>query len=172
MKPAAAAAAAVAAFGLVAIVGAEMKRAARKKVIVSDLGELHELVRPKVTRLLELMRAEGFDPIVWETYRAPERAAELATTGKGKARSMHVHRLAADIIDRKLYWSAPPAFWESLHRNALAVGLYRVNKKDPKTGAVYIDPPHVQGLPGNYDAKVWAMQPAAREAFIREQLAA
>ncbi len=40
----------------------------------------------------------GFDVVMGETYRTPEQAARNAATGAGIAHSLHVSRLAVDLL--------------------------------------------------------------------------
>lgn len=69
------------------------------------------------------MRERGFDPVLFEGYRSPERAARLAGVGTGIASSMHSYGLAVDIIDRKLAYNAPRAFWDAVGAEGEAAGL-------------------------------------------------
>lgn len=154
---------------LVMIGGAMKKR--REQPIVSSLDELLPPFRAKLEQLLILMRGDGHDPMVHETYRAPARALELAERGTGKERSQHTLRAAADILDRARYWKAAPQFWDDLHRHALQLGLGRVKKRDVNGNLVW-DLPHVQALPGAYDAQMHALAPADREQFLLQRYAA
>jgi hypothetical protein len=129
--------------------------------IVNDLGVLSPVFREKLELLLGRMAADGFDHLVWETYRSPERALELEQRGTGVRLSQHTLGLAADIIDRRRYWNASPAFVAALHRHALELGLGRVDG----------DAWHVQALPPKFDAKMRAMVPAQRDAFLRAEYA-
>lgn len=131
-----------------------------------NLDKLVPSFRTRVDQLLGLMRAAGYDPLVWETYRPPERAAKLAAEGTGVLHSQHELGLAVDIVDRGLRWNAPPAFWDALHKYALELGLGRIKRRQPN-GALAWDQPHVQALPGRYDTKLRALNAAARETYLR-----
>jgi hypothetical protein len=109
--------------------------------VIRDLDLLAPAFRAKVLDLVARMIASGWDPIVHETWRSPERAAMLAASGRGIAKSMHCYSLAVDIISASKRWSAPFAFWRDLRDHAEALGLV--------SGARFSrrDLPHVQGVP-------------------------
>lgn len=92
----------------------------------------------KLELLFQRMRARGFDPVLWEGYRSPARAAALAKKGTGIADSLHSYGAAADIVDRKLLWDATPAFWSALGQEAQKLGL--------TWGGTFGDKPHVQAV--------------------------
>jgi hypothetical protein len=122
--------------------------------------------RRKVEELLRLMEDEGLRPVVWETYRSPERVKETVSRGTGTLESIHPLGLAVDILEREKRWNAPAAFWESLHRNALKLGLTRVKKKQAN-GKVAWDLPHVQAIPWSLTKQYQAAKTiAAREAML------
>lgn len=124
--------------------------------MVRSTQELLPAFRDKIAELIELMHQDGFDALVFETWRSPERIAELVQKGTGAADSLHGYRAAADVIDAHLMWDAKPAFWQALHRHALALGLGRVRRKE-SDGVVRWDLPHVQALPGQFDGQVRAL---------------
>lgn len=155
---------ALGAFALAAIAVVTRGRAptdprATQSPVINSLDLLSYPFKQKVLELLELMRLDGFDAYVFETWRSPARALELEQRGTGIAKSQHTLGLAADIIDRKKYWKATPAFWAALNRHALKLGLGRVEG----------DPPHVQALPPSFDAQLRAMGPAAQAAFLAKR---
>lgn len=123
--------------------------------------------RYKVDQLMGLMRASGLKPLIWETYRPPERAAQLVNAGTGILHSQHELGLAVDIVDADKLWDPPQAFWDSLHRYALDLGLGRIKRRQ-KNGVLTWDWPHVQALPGRYDTPLRKLADAqAREAYLR-----
>lgn len=143
------------------------QRRGKEPQLERSLDVLVPSFRSRLDQLLGLMRAAGFDPLVWETYRPPARAAELAKAGTGVLLSQHELGLAADIVDRKRLWDAPDAFWDALHKYALELGLGRIKRRQPN-GALTWDRPHVQALPGRYDTKLRALaNAAARESYLR-----
>ncbi len=106
-----------------------------------DMELLAPAFRMRVGDLLLRMVAAGHDPMVWETYRTPARAAFLASTGRGVVGSMHCLGCAGDIISASKKWNAPFSFWRDLRDNAEALGLV--------SGARFSrrDMPHVQAIP-------------------------
>jgi len=149
--------------------GGTVQESKSRSRVDSSLEKLVPSFRVKVLELLQRMRGLGFRPVVFETYRSPSRAAELAAKGTGVALSQHTLGLAVDILDAEKMWDAPRVFWDALHRNALELGLGRIKRRDVN-GNLDWDLPHVQALPGAYDAKMRALLTAARrEEFLRER---
>lgn len=134
-------------------------------MIVSDLARLDPVFRQHVETLLVLMTRDGWDPKVHETYRSPARAALLALTGRGTARSMHCYGIAADIISAKDKWNAPIEFWLALGHHARELGL--------TWGGVWRkrDLPHVQAVPIADQAYVRTASPLAIAARVKSRLA-
>jgi hypothetical protein len=169
-------------FAALVMIGGAATMAAKKKApkkaaggkasgVVSSLDELLPPFRAKVLELLELVRADGFDPVVFETWRGPARTAELAERGTGAAKSLHGYRVAADIISDEHHWTPPAAFWASLHKHALALKLGRVMHREAD-GVARIDLPHVQALPGQFDNTLRRLDDAARTAFLAQRYGA
>jgi len=163
-----------AAAALIGVSMAKKKASSKRKgePIISSLDELQPAFRVQLERLLELMRADGYAPRVFETKRSDARVAELVAKGTGSVGSLHPLGLAADIIDEKLGWKASPDFWRALGENAAQLGLGRVQHTNPKTGKTELDLPHVQALPGRFDAQLRAMPTALRDAFLTARYAA
>jgi GNAT superfamily N-acetyltransferase len=116
----------------------------------------------KVDLLIQRLRAQGFDPIFWEGYRTPERAADMARIGTGIRDSMHIYGAAVDIIDRNKLWKNP-AFFRALGREAKALGLY--------WGGDFGDSPHVQALPVSAQNGLRRAPVAARNTYVQRYLA-
>jgi len=93
----------------------------------------------KVEKALRRMRAQGFDPVVHEAWRSPERAARLAEEGTGIPRSTHTYGGAVDIISESEWWNISRDFKLALRDAAEAEGLY--------WGGHFGDWPHVQAIP-------------------------
>jgi hypothetical protein len=106
------------------------------------------------------MRAQGFNPYLWEGYRSPQRAGELADRGTGIRDSMHIYGIAADIVDADALWSPSPAFWRVLEQEAEALGLTWGG--DFKRG----DRPHVQAITVADQRAFRAMTPSQRLRFV------
>lgn len=124
--------------------------------LVNDLAELSAPFRAAVEQLLEQLRAAGYEPLVFETYRTPERARWLVAQGKSRAKdgqSMHCYRVAADIICAKHYWACEGCgcdYYTQLGIEAAKLGLTwggdwdgdGVTREQHEH-----DLPHVQGVP-------------------------
>lgn len=131
-----------------------------KKITSSDLGELLPDVRAKAEAVLGELRAQGFDPRVYETYRSPERADYLAQIGRSKAgrASYHVKRRALDVVDNRrdsrgdrVLWGASTGKGNDAERKALADSFFRafgaaVKKHGGTWGGdwSFYDPAHAQ----------------------------
>jgi peptidoglycan L-alanyl-D-glutamate endopeptidase CwlK len=116
---------------------------------VADLEALQPEFRRKVEALITRMQADGFDPMIWETYRTPARAKLLSDRGTGaKPRAdgsipigMHQLGLAVDIVSASKMWTPPAAFWAALGKHAEAIGLTWGGRWKR------VDKPHVQAVP-------------------------
>lgn len=128
-----------------------------------DLDKLAPAFRVKVESLLEKLRGDGFAPLVWETYRSPERAKELAGKGRGIALSMHTLGLAVDIVDAKLRWNASPEFWTALGRHAEALGLTWGGRFKR------VDKPHVQAIPISLQNTVRSLSSQQIQALLQKR---
>lgn len=132
-----------------------------------DVERLAPHFRRDLTRLLVRLRGRGFDPIVAETYRSPERWRYLygfgreyddgrgvVTKASSPETTWHYFCLAADIWSEKDLWRAPPAFWEALRVEATALGLRSGDDWDGDgipvardADETFSDKPHVQPGP-------------------------
>ena len=117
--------------------------------LCNDLARLAPAFGMRVAILLDRMVASGHTPLVWETYRTPERAAALAAKGVGVVGSMHCYGCAVDIVRKQApHWDAPFAFWRDLRDHAELLGLV--------SGARFKrrhDAPHVQCVPATAAAQ-------------------
>ena len=138
--------------------------------------------RERVMVLLEAMRWRGWNPMLYETRRSPERAAMLAKRGTGSASSMHCLDAAADIVDAdrdnvdrvtsESLWHAPPQFWADLEDIAESLGLVRLYKRgvthDATDGnAESWDMPHVQACEVSEQSALRAMSRDERAEWCR-----
>jgi hypothetical protein len=143
--------------------------------------------RERVTALLGRMTALGFSPVLWETYRSPERAAMLVVQGKSHARggkSMHCYGIAADFICGEHKWSCDERdehgkrkytcdFFHALGDQARHCGLTWGGDWDsnPLTPQGFDDRPHVQAVAlEQQDAIRAAGDHVAREAIVRAHM--
>jgi hypothetical protein len=125
--------------------------------------------RDAVQRVFIEMRKAGFDPVISESLRTPERQSYLFGFGRkyddGRGivtkapncdLSWHCFGLAVDVISAKYGWDAPPEFWRALAAAAKDEGLV--------SGSTFTDAdlPHVQwGSP-------MLKTPSPRAASLRE----
>lgn len=91
-------------------------------------------VRTQVECTLAKMRAGGWSPKVYETYRSDRRQRYLYSYGRTRPGAkvtnvataqtgFHYWTLGADIIDATRLWSAPERFWYWLGQHAESCGL-------------------------------------------------
>lgn len=130
-----------------------------------DLALLVPAFRSVLQDVVADMEAQGFDPLVHETYRSRARAETLSRKGVGIVQSMHCYGVAADVISASKRWSAPPAFWRALRDCAEARGLTSGARWQRR------DLPHVQAVPVAMQQRVRASTPEEVAALVAEQLA-
>ena len=114
----------------------------------------------KVEALFQALRARGFDPLLWEGYRSPERAQALSDRGSGIKLSLHCLGAAADIIHAEDYWQASEAFWDALGEEAESLGLTWGGRWKRR------DLPHVQALPVRDQNRFRSMTEDERLAYL------
>lgn len=125
-----------------------------QKLLPTFAGQLETLFRR--------LRDKGWDPVLWEAYRSPERVALTVKTGTGVTNSLHPYGAAADI--RRLSNPNAPgaAFWAALGAEAEALGLTwggRFSKDDPA---------HVQAITVAEQKRFQSLpDAAAREAYLQ-----
>ncbi|HEY3499309.1 MAG TPA: M15 family metallopeptidase [Polyangiaceae bacterium] len=131
----------------------------------SDVSVLLAPFRARVIALEGRMKALGFDPVIHETYRSPERAAMLARKGTGIKSSMHTFGVAVDFICGAHRWDCQKHgcdFFETYTEQAERCGLYAGGRWKKK------DWPHCQGIPAT--AKVQDAMRACKTHEEREAL--
>lgn len=114
----------------------------------------------KVEILFQRLRARGLDPLLWEGYRSPERALELAARGVGVVNSMHCYGAAVDIVERSKLWSAPPAFWDAVGEESERLTLTWGGR------FARVDRPRVQLVPVREQAAFRALTDAERAKLV------
>lgn len=120
----------------------------------------------KVDKLFAAMRARGFQPMLWEGYRTPARAAELEKTGAGVSDSMHSYGAAVDVVDGKLWaqgldpWKTTAAFWKALGEEAERLGLTWGGR------FTRADTPHVQAVSIAKQNALRSATPAERQQMV------
>ena len=100
------------------------------------LGSMDNRMRPKINRVIEALKTEGFQPKIVYAWRSISKQLELVNAGHSKVKfSFHnaqktngtPNAYAADIIDRRWAWedaAAENGFWEALGRLAKDQDLY------------------------------------------------
>ena len=117
----------------------------------------------RVEQLFRAMRARGYSPMLWEGYRTPERAQELANKGSGIVDSLHIYGAAVDIVDESTapnYWNGAPGFWTALGEEAERLGLTwggRFSRRDVV---------HVQAVPVSQQVALRAATTSERVAMV------
>ena len=99
---------------------------------ITDIGSLEPYVAERVRRILARLRQEGWDPVIHEARRTPERQAWLYGIGRWHSldrqpvtqtlRSKHLTGKAVDIVSRRHGWSSGE-FFDALKRAAEAEGM-------------------------------------------------
>lgn len=135
-----------------------------------DPSTLLEPFRERIIALMGRLKALGHDPILWEAYRSPERAAMLARKGTGIKMSIHCVGAAADIICKTHKWDCQKLgcdFYETYMEQAERCGLYHGGRWKRK------DWPHCQGCPATVKAQDELRNEKdhhKREALVRKHL--
>ena len=135
--------------------------------LCGDLAELAPPFRAAVEQLLERLRAAGYEPVVHETYRSPERAAALAEGGSGIAQSMHCLRIAADVTCARHGYDCGKHgcdFYQRLGAAAELLGM-TWGGRWPKRDLV-----HVQGVPLVAQNQARRSTPAEIDLLVAEYL--
>lgn len=140
------------------------------RAVCRDPALLLPSFRPRVEAVIAALRAEGFNPKLFETYRSPPRALWLMSTGKSKngIESMHCLGAAADIVDAVRLWDHPE-FFKALGRIGQSYGLTWGGDWDsnPLTPEDFFDAPHLQAVPvRNQNALRARKTPEARDRYI------
>jgi len=119
-----------------------------------DISALLPSVQVAVRRVIRRMNSAGFDAYVYEAVRSPERAQALANAGVGVVRSMHIEKVAVDIISRSKQWyqneanpdEAGAPFWNKLGEIAESEGFIWGGRWTSGRYAPYGDRPHIQAV--------------------------
>lgn len=116
-----------------------------KPPVMRNMKSLLYPFRVNVVRVVDDMKALGFDPWVFETWRSGERADWLVAQNRlaSGRNSMHCYGLAADIICRERHWDNP-LFFEALGNVAKDRGL---TWGGSDFGPNIYDGPHIQAIP-------------------------
>ena len=144
-----------------------------RKGVHRDPKDLIPAFAQKIELLFQRLRALGHNPLLWEAYRSPERAAKLKKKGTGIKQSMHCLGAAVDIVeDDSTQWDPEThGFWDDIGNEAEKLGLVVLYKGSGKKRRRF-DRPHVQALPVSMQAKFRRMTEHEREEYITKRLAA
>jgi peptidoglycan L-alanyl-D-glutamate endopeptidase CwlK len=138
---------------------------------LSDTGLLVPAFRERLERALLVVRGQGYSPVVIETLRSRDRAAELVKTGKSMAKdglSMHCYGVAADIICGDHQWDCRRhqcAFFDVLGAAAEDAGLTWGGRWKN-----LVDLPHIQAVPVRLQKAIREMDQPKIDDFVRQVL--
>jgi peptidoglycan L-alanyl-D-glutamate endopeptidase CwlK len=136
-----------------------------KNGISRDPSLLLPAFAAKLAELFRRLRALGFDPLLYEGYRTPERAMMLAEKGSGTIDTLHTYGAAADIVSQSKLWDHPQ-FFQALGREAEALGMTWGGRFKSR-----VDMPHVQAVSAIDEGRLRALAPSQRNAFVASRLA-
>jgi hypothetical protein len=131
-----------------------------------DPAKLQPAFARKVEKVFQGMRARGFEPMLWEGYRTPARAAELSVRGTGISDSLHANGIAVDVVDGALWaagrdpWAASAAFWAALGQEYERQGITwggRFSRGDR---------PHGQAIPVSMQAAFRSASPSEQTRMV------
>lgn len=90
--------------------------------------------------LVQRLRAQGFDPVLNEGYRSPERGAHLKSLGYSQVgdKSLHVYGAAVDMLSASGGWQGSEDFWQAMGPLAEELGLVWGGRWS------FYDPAHLQ----------------------------
>lgn len=114
------------------------------KYRADDLNLLLPSFREATVRVIERLRAQGFDPIPFDTLRTPEEALRNAKRGSGILDSIHLYGCACDVICGVHGWSCKASkckFYTKLGAAVEAEGLVWGGRFPSR-----VDLPHFQGI--------------------------
>ena len=100
--------------------------------------------------LFQRLRARGFDPVLNEGYRSPERGAHLKSLGYSQTgdRSLHVYGAAVDIISAAGGWQGSEDLWQAMGPIAEDLGLVWGGRWS------FYDPAHLQAVAVSEQSKL------------------
>lgn len=105
----------------------------------ASINSLAPYVAERVAKLIEAMNARGYDAVIYEARRSPERQSWLYSIGRTRQKSRkcvtwtmyskHLNGKAVDIISKSHGWNAPGDFWIALATEARKVGMHPILKE-------------------------------------------
>ena len=132
-----------------------------------DPSKLAPAFADNLEKLFQRLRAQGFDPMLNEGYRSPERGDRLKSLGYSQAgaRSMHVWGAAADLISASGGWSDSEAMWQAMGPIAEDLGMIWGGRWS------FYDPAHVQGVEVNEQKRLRGLPIDDGHEFVAGSLA-
>lgn len=104
----------------------------------TSIESLEPTTRQAVAAVIAELRSAGYDPVVFEARRTPERQRWLYGVGRTHSRwrkpvtwtlkSKHLEGRAADVISKSRLWNWPE-FYAALARTAKKHGLKTLTKE-------------------------------------------
>ena len=150
-----------------------------------DLDGLAPQFRAAIDRVLDRMRADGHDPMVFETLRTEARqqfiygfgreyddGRGIVTHSESAADTWHGYGLAVDIICKRTMWGGSKQFWMSLGVAVRSEGLVwgaDWNNNGRTDDERFVDRPHVQwgnGMRRSPSSRAVALQAAGGNAAV------
>jgi len=148
--------------------------------VIGEIDELLPSIRPVIRRIVQRMNAEGFDARVFETLRDPRRAEALKNEGYSSVgrNSMHVYRVAVDIISRSKQWfqnepspdEAGAPFWYKLGEIAEDEGFVWGGRWTNGAFSPSGDRPHIQAVAVNEQSRARSMSDEERDEFAYQSI--
>ena len=93
---------------------------------LEDYNTLYPEMQEKVFKIVQMMEAQGFKPLIRNGIRSKAQSAANAAAGSGASNSLHNYGLAADIVDAgspNNNNGASKGFFQALQNAANKVGL-------------------------------------------------
>ncbi len=132
-----------------------------------DPAKLAPAFADNLEKLFQRLRAQGFDPMLNEGYRSPERGQALKDLGYSQTgpKSIHVWGAAADVISEAGGWRDSEAMWEAMGPIAEDLGMVWGGRWS------FYDPAHVQGIEVGEQSRLRGLPVDEGYAFVSGSLA-
>lgn len=138
--------------------------AARAAYGAADVRALDPQFQAPVERVMERLRAKGWDPVIASGLRTQEEQDEKVSGGFSAAKhSKHQDGLAVDIVQRGLGWKGEASdksfqFWKDLQEAGEAEGLISGARWTKEKDGIEADVAHLQLPVGNSSGPRYASQ--------------
>lgn len=113
---------------------------------VKHLLTVNETLAQKSMQIIKILRAQGFQPVIWEGNRTIAEQREKVRKGYSKTmKSRHLHGQAVDIVDNRYRWEQGSSEERKRFWNALGLAVKQVGGlKWGGNFKSFYDPAHVQ----------------------------